>query len=1165
MTRFALRSLAVVAVWLAVAAWDTRVIEVFPWQSIYQEADGLSLPEHTSVTDETFDYLDASGGLRGLFGRGGSATIDVVDLNASHFRPTLRGVEVFGDDAATESEERTIPPPGMFSGLPDYSYGVYDWLNKNTTCPAFADGNYAWRCHEFMGWLGALNSVHFGTQARDMYAHQHRNALALAERARLMREAMTEAEREVYDEELREAELLALAYEGYAQHFLQDRWAIGHMWERWAAPDPQQQDESLPAYLAIGALAGIIHGSEALVSQYSFLEVLLMRADPMSSPLPGPGRAALPMHYRHVRANGEGPPVPAVGDERFQDALVGQFSLNRYQAGASNQSMNVQTQMDSMFECAGAGWAETIRALGQGEDGYGVYGAQISDSAPDFSVLETDDCWNMWATNESMMIGLLGPDAGRSVALIAAVDFVIPDLGPDVSASSEGVVVGSRTEFVAYATRLWMYGRDNPNGTEIARGEMTSYAQSLGSLFGVEDSLNPNTLWGFREGGDYVLPDYAEPVGLITEGGGRQAVLPESDSRGRDIQTLYGAFNGAQSDYWCENRDLLADLRSTPSPINRELCEHLANRMYEGSHPAYEGVQSTRRELEGAPVRSICRIRNTDGVESNEYDDADNPFWLAPGYFPANADRQTIEPSHTNFDAVANWCARVPVLTLIGSSDMQNDNIVAQLSEDDSELVLVGRDLGDSGGTITLESLGGTEIALTDITAWTDNEIRVDVSSVGWEDGEDYVVSLTPDPTGDPWERGAAPGLFVIRIREPVEIETVRMDLGGVGPCRDAVPDFALIDLSNAVDSADSIDQFATLADSFSEDLEPIRAYFTEQLRCMQDLRATGLPVHRRAERSFISAIYSEQPPYSAQVLPFPILVLDQLVADPSHDPDSSMPWEDYYTTYMEVLEGTIWYLDHVDNFVQAWAEAVSGDTRLMRTAVPLYEIIPQSTSIDAALQIGFQEGTGFVQSDMPADIAVQLNAAHDSLSISLLRADISLLGNDTQLLVTETLRGLPAWMQVQHTLTHDAIPDIERVIIQLQQEVDAEFLAYVSSVPPGDCARYGGSYCEYYPDINLDEYSELGHWISQIAQGSIVFSVPDFMFLTGTFLTPEGDQRNFRAWPADDAAEIARNGPGAISDLPAGPAGLEPIEFDFDPPAPDLTMPDPAPATPNK
>lgn len=1135
------------SVWLLVAAWDTRVIAVFPWQSIYQDADGLSLAEHTTISDETFDRLDPSGQLRALFGRGGSATLDVVDLNASHFRQTLLGVEPFGDDEITLSEERTIPPPGLFSGLPDYSYGIYDWLNKNTTCPAFADGHYAWRCHEFMGWLGALNSVHFGTQARDMYAHQHRNALALAERARIMREAMTDAEREVYEEDLREAELLALAYEGYAQHFLQDRWAVGQMWDRWAAPDPQQQDESLPAYLAIGALAGIIHGSEALVSQYDFLEVLLMRADPMSSPLPGPGRTAQPMHYRHVRRSGEGPPIPAVGDERLQDALIGQFSLNRYQRGARNQRLNVQTQLDGMFECSSAGWVEVIQALGPTDSGYGVYGASLSGDIPEFEILEQEDCWNMWATNESMMIGMLGPNAGRSVALIAAVDFVIPDIGPDVGVDSDGIVVGYRAEFVAYAARLWLYGRDNPNGTEVARGEMTSYAQSFGNAIGLGASLNPNTLWNFREGGDYALPDYAEPLGLVTEGGnGGQTPLPENDARGRDIQTLYGAFNGAQSDYWCENREIFNNLRAAPSPINREMCEHLANRMYEGSHPSYEGVQAARREFEDAPVRSICRIRNTDGVESDEYDDPDNPFWIDPGYFPALPRRQSVEPTHTNFDAVANWCARVPVLTQIGSPDMQNQNIVAEISEEDEELILYGSDLGESGGTIQLESFDGTEIALTQITEWNDTEIRINVASIGWEDGDDFVVTLTPDPAGDPWDLGAAPGLYVISIREPVEIESVRVDLGGVGPCRAPMQGFEWIDLSVAAESQDAMEDFERLADQYAEDLAPIRAYFAEKLACMRELRPVGLPVHRRAQNSAISFIAVEQAPYSGHVVLAPAFALNSLVSNDPVAPGNLVPWEDYYTTYIDNLEGTIWYLERVDNLVQAWAIALSDDEPRTRMPDPYHEVFSQADTIADVLDAGFQISTE-IPPGMPPEMAAQLNDAMRGMDYGFFRMDMGFISENTNTLVSETLRGLPAWMQVQDTLTHHAIPDLEREIDQIGIAAQAQLAEILSNGGDFSCREFGGSSCEYFLDPDTERFNALNNWINAMSQGAAIH-MPGVTVNLGYYESTAGTQRAFRDWPPDRAAEAARAGPGATPSSD-GPAGLEPIEFDFDPP----------------
>ncbi|WP_394693524.1 hypothetical protein [Hyphobacterium sp.] len=1131
----------VAAGWLALAAWDTRVITNNAWQAIYQEAPSTTLPEHTHVSDTTFDYLDSSGQLRGLFGRGGSATLDVVDLNASFFRvDELLGVAPVGDDPATDVEERRIPPPGLFAGLPDYSYGLYDWLNKNTTCPAFSDGNYAWRCHEFLGWLGAMNSVHFGSQATDMYAHHHRNALALARRAREMRASMTDVEREAYEDELREAELLALAYEGYAQHFLQDRWAMGHMWERWGAPDPQQEPDNLPDYIAIGGLSGLIHGAEALINDYPVLEVLLTRADSMSSPVAGPGNTAIPMNYRHVRDGEDGPVTPGIGDERFQDALNGRFSLNRYEPDRRDQNLNVQTQMDGLMECAGAGWSEVIRELGPGENGgYGIYGANLDESAPDFAIIDQDDCWNMWATNESMMIGLLGPNAGQSLAMIAATDFAVSDLGPDVGINTDGVVVGPRSEFVALAGRLWLYGRDDPNGTQVARGEMTSFAQSLGSLFGQEEQLNPNTIWGFQEGGAYSLPDYAEPIGLITEGnGGQVAVLAEIDARGRDIQTLYGAFTGAQSDYWCEHRDVLEELRMEPTARNRELCERLAGRMYQGIHPDYGGPNTESREYEGQPVRSMCQIRNA-GVESDNSDDVNNPYWLDQGYLPMEPDRQSYEGTFTDIDAVVNWCARVPVITLSSTPELRDENVAAVLFTDEDELVLEGYDFGVEPGQVTAIPVGpGRNRVLTNVISWRPTQVRLDVSNYDWEAGDEFALTLTPAETDARWTRGPSVGEFYLQVREPPEIRTVTLDLGGVGPCMDAVQTFDIVNPGASFTAGITPEDFQTLTEQFSDDIDEVNAYFNEQLACMRQLRSERIGALNDARILASTAVVARQGPFYSisPVALFP--AIERLAPEAPLDQSDIALWQDYYTTYIELLDGTMRFLEGQSYVMSAWARAWDPDQPMQRNSVALHDLVRTSVSAEDAFARGFVPSSFQMPDNLPREMRASLLQA----SAINLQFELETLSDASQELIAETLRGLRTWTQTQHAITQRALPQLQVENSRIHAEANQNLQAALSVYAP-DCSQPSGDGCVVVPPEtpDIDAYAELSNWIADMMDGHIVVAQPVLGLLGSTFLTADGHERMLRTWPTEDAYQAALTGPGSGETRLVGPADSSP------------------------
>lgn len=1131
MRRFYLKvGLGLVAVTL-LTAYDTAVISRIPWQSIYQAEQADSIPEHTNIADDTFDYLDPSGQLRVRFGRGGTATLDVVDLNASHFRhDLLYGVDPFGDDEETEAEERTIPSPGLFAGLPDYSYAIYDWLNKNQTCPAFPDEAYTARCHEFMGWLGAMNSVHFGSQAEDMYAHLHTNALRLAEDARDMREAMSPAERIEYAEEIEEAELLALAYEGYAQHFIQDRWAMGHMWERWAAPDPTQQEAILPAHLAIGALAGLVHGAEAVVQNMPALEYLLMRADPMSSPLPGPNGVAVPMEYRHVRADGTmSDPIPAVGDERYADMISGQFSLNRYDPAEYNQTLNVPQQIESMRFCTGAGWAEVIRTLGPGDEGgYSSFSVPLGADAPTVAVLEHEDCWNNWATNESMALGFLGPNPGRAVAVLAAIDLNVQRF-PDVPNEANNPFVSDRTEVVAYATRIWLRGRDDPHGTEVSRGTMESYAGNLASWVGAGDMFNPNSLWGFQSGNAYELPNYVVPVGLESIYTSQQPdALPDYSYRGRDIQTLYGVFSGVFADHWCEHTDVLSEWRVDPNVMNREMCEVLGQRIYNGTHPSYEGSQSRERRNEHGSVRSMCSIREVSQLESDEQDDRDNPYWLDQGYVPVAEDRQELDGVNTSLDPVVNWCARTPVIALDESEDLNRDNIAVEVDPEDVSLRLSGWDLGLSPGEARLtDPETGQILELDQIVSWTDAEIHFDISDLELVDGRDYTIELRTAATAYHDNGLAMVGLAKVRVTDFEDPEPTYRDLAGLGPCRTSRRSFTLVELTAYLDGERRPEGFTRFAEDYARDTAILTDYLTEEVACMRQLRETGLPILRAHAGGFASGYILEEGVYRSQTF-----MTHSLHAAPLtgiHDGQETT--NNFYDVHIDDVDGLIWYLERANRVVQAWDRAMNGETTYTRRVdVSPFDLMQVATSVEETLRRGFietEQPDG--SSNMPpgmGDFMAQVTGGLTDMSMSVDLYDIDEVGQQA----TEgILAGLEHWTQVEDT-TRGAIVELEVSNLRLLRQFQAGFQAALADGAGDYCAETGRDPCDIY--VNLDEFDFEHHnrlldWMRDM-HSSLVFRDSTVMTvgLTANYVDEAGNPRFFKAWPGEFESEAARLGP---------------------------------------
>ncbi|HRD45635.1 MAG TPA: hypothetical protein PLF78_04035 [Caulobacter sp.] len=709
---------------LLLTAWDTRVIKGDTWRSAYFGGESKSLPEHSTISDMALDSL----GVGDLFGIRGEAQATLVDINATWFRPDkMNGLPREGDNRKTAVEERLLPPPAQFSGLPDYSYGLADWFNKNTTCPVGGGPEDLAACHDFAGWMGALNSVHFGTQARRMYARYHEIALQRALRARTLRESMSLIEQDRYGAVLREAELQALVYEAYAQHFLQDRWAIGHMWERWNGPDiPSAGHRTMTPGLAIGAIAGLIHGAESVINDNVLSLAIVSAADPMSSPLPGE-TAARPMLFRHA-SDPLAPPVPAIGDERLADMRLGRFGAG-YGEQKGDVPLDVATQMAGMLECSRAGWAEVIKTFGPGRNGgYGAHDAPLRGDAPAFSILAQETCWDMWATNRSMYVGFVG-EGQKGIAALAALRIVSSRLVGD-RPTVDGVELPT-SELVALAWRMWRRQWVDPNGIDLAQG-------GLGSL------------WGVNPGQDQNLPIYAEAVD--------PDAMPTASPGGVDRQTIFGAMPQAHSDYWCgeDGLALMERLRQSSRPADQQLCQFLGDMAWQGTHPSYKGNMSRQRLAEGKPIRSLCSIRL--GRREVESDDPRDPFMVDQGYVNRR-DPSGASPAFGE-RPVANWCARLPVVRLSRDQALRDANIVQILPPDAARLELIGQDFGEKEGQVFLFEADRSPRPRGRVGDWSDRRIELGLKKGELKPGRDYLVEIRTD------DGRRSVGLFIVRIRK---------------------------------------------------------------------------------------------------------------------------------------------------------------------------------------------------------------------------------------------------------------------------------------------------------------------------------------------------------------------------------------------------------------
>lgn len=886
---------------LTLAAWDTRVVEGEIWRSTYFRERSASIPEHTDLANLALQEL----GVAEILGKHGSAGVTVVDLNATYFREeVMRGSPREGDDSDTEVEERLLPQPARFAGLPDYSYGPADWLNKNRTCPIGGPARNDELCHEFLGWLGGLNSVHFGSQATAMYTRYHAIALQRADRAKQMREAMTPEERQVYAHVLREAEHQALIYEGYAQHFLQDRWAIGHMWERWDGPDRTQlANASVWSSLVIGAVAGLIHGTEALVTANlgQFGRDIGLAADPMSSPLPGDD-AARPMTFRHVE-NPDTPPIPAVGDERLGDLVRGSFGAG-YGGEITDQPLDVAVQRKELLTCSKAGWAEVIRALGQGPNGgYGEYGIRLSADAPDFAVVDQAECWDMWATNRSMYVGLVylgslgaNPEGERIVfAGLAVLQAVVPGGVP-----FDGTVYSS-TDLPALAWRMWRRQLVDPDGTDLARG-------GIGALFNAPTGEQAS------------LPVYAEPID--------PSALPTEATGGVDRQTIFGAMPWAHSDYWggIEGLELLERLRRSDRASLQQACQFVADMAWQGTHPGYTGRMSRTRIAEGVPVRSLGHIRT--GHRERESDDPADPFYIDQGY----VSRTEAEDQSPTFGSksVANWCARVPIVRLSRDPELRNQNIIQVLASDATRLELIGQDFGAKEGNVFIYEEGRARRALGRILEWEDRRIGLTFQAGELMEGRDYLVEIGT------FDGKSSVGLFILRIR-PDEAEPEPPPPVISASCDAPPPPVPTFDMSaaisrqvgpdwNRVDPAELAAAIRAARAELTSQQAKLREFLLAERACILEAMPAGISAlesienagRLRAEREAAAHYERTGSPGGSKQCAFwtggdePIGYL--------FEPRPPAPPEDIWSPYIDEIDGVI----QVGLFAEAHAEAMA-------------------------------------------------------------------------------------------------------------------------------------------------------------------------------------------------------------------------------------------------
>ncbi len=782
------------------SAWDTKetVSEASRWRSIYlcSSAHGSSPSlcadnEHERLADRALSMVISG---NNPYAISAATDLHVIDLNASYFRYDLFGAPDSNDPISYERqpdtwagplEERNIPNPPHFSGVADFTYSIYDWINKNRLCPPIASGELE-HCHNYSVWLGAgFNSSHFGTQATLSYQQLHQTALSLAAHASSLRQAVNaggDATREAHRDAVREAERMALAYESAAQHFLQDRWSTGHMWERWNSPDyasnPYRNDIGTAA--VIGAVTGIIHGSEAVLGQPLHL----------SSPRPTIGLFGRDgvSAARWTSASG-GETHPGVGDYRVNDMFRGRVGRQYAMYANTDWPLNVSVQQNRMMNCLAGGFYEVISAFGRDEHsgGFGIEGVQLSGTG---SSGVSSSCFDTWATNRSILIAW-GPLAisddftGTLVPLF--VRMMLPSQAGIDSSEVDTNTLSNIGELIAshYGANISL---------TVDRASLTRISSRIlwnGTFRGDETSLARGGMgpFGRAQSGGYGAPDYLEPTNLSS--------LPAEDPRGRDRNAIFGFFNRAQAGEYCQGaerrlEELRLQIRTAETTEDRDryrgVCQVLAQRLFYETRPSYRGRMSSHQVAASTAAgatnvqaaRPLCYVQPQGAVTSGPEDDT-LPFYLHQGYVPFNpvtgrTNQQSWADTFNQWgyaqQSVANWCDQTPVIDTLEDDEHAINDVVAIVSEAGARIELYGMNFGAGRGRVLVGRSWETAIEVEDVIRWYTDRITFALGDqfddVIFENDETYIfVEKEMSGDGNPHPGARSVGRFVLLSEVP--------------------------------------------------------------------------------------------------------------------------------------------------------------------------------------------------------------------------------------------------------------------------------------------------------------------------------------------------------------------------------------------------------------
>jgi hypothetical protein len=376
----------------------------------------------------------------------GDGTLEVSGQSTDSLQPVSFA-------AAKRVHDRTMTVPEL-AQLPDHAYALWDWALGNETCP-IDPGLAAQDCHDFAKHMGAVNSNHFVPQSAFFYEYYHRLALDRAADCALMTMRLGLSAGDFAGFPIA-CEREALMLEAIGQHFLQDAWAAGHMWERWGSPDPADFP-TLTDALLVAMTSGLIHGARAVLESAPDL-----LPDFLAAQLTG-------LHFDDPL----NAPDPAVGFRSPTDvaahAGLGDLYLSNLLA---LQGASFPETYARLFSCEAAGLRAVYEAAGAPEGAPGPLAPGLVPVDP-----TSDDCFGQRVTNRAMQKGTgldLSLADGTLVRLeldSAAATRLVPALSERAGGNPTSAKVAQYQVDMAHivaVTRLT--ARASPDGVELASG-----------------------------------------------------------------------------------------------------------------------------------------------------------------------------------------------------------------------------------------------------------------------------------------------------------------------------------------------------------------------------------------------------------------------------------------------------------------------------------------------------------------------------------------------------------------------------------------------------------------------------------------------------------------------------------------------------------------------